>query len=148
MIYSKAGLHLTESFETLRLVAYPDVGGVWTIGWGHTFDVREGDTCTGLQALQWLLSDIKTAEHNVNVLVKVELTQAEFDALVDFAFNVGVEAFRDSTMLRFLNLSNYLGAANEFERWHYVKGKECAGLLRRREQEEALFRSAAAPSKT
>lgn len=139
MVYSKNGLHLTEGFEQCRLLAYPDVGGVWTIAFGHTAGVYRGMTCTKLQAIQWLLDDLRNSESFVNRVVTVVLTQDEFDALVDFVFNVGSGRFLNSTLLRLLNLGNYLGAANEFDKWDHVAGKVVGGLLRRRKIETAEF---------
>lgn len=135
--YSKSGLHLTESFEGCKLVAYQDDGGVWTIGYGHTHGVYAGMTCSPRQAEQWLLEDLTTAELSVRRLVRVKLDQAEYDALVDFEFNTG--ALKGSTLLRLLNAGAYELAAGQFERWSKCKGKELAGLLRRRKAERAEF---------
>src|SRR5690348_2304409 len=78
-VYSQAGLRLTEGEEGLRLAAYRDQGGVWTIGYGHTYGVRAGDRCTRAQAVCWLLGDLQAAERAVNCFVRVPLTQGEFD---------------------------------------------------------------------
>lgn len=137
--YSKDGLHLTESFESCKFRAYQDQGGVWTIAWGHTRGVTAGLTCIQAQADAWLWEDIGFAETAVDALVTVPLTQDEFDALVDFTFNLGPGKFRYSTLLRLLNSGNYSGAAAEFDKWDYVAGKQCAGLLRRREAETQDF---------
>lgn len=142
MKYSKSGAALTERFEQCRLVAYHgevDPPGVWTIGWGHTFNVREGMTCTQEQADAWLLEDIAASEDDVNTHVKVPLTQGEFDALCDFAFNLGRGALNSSTLLKDLNAGDYPGAAKEFERWDHAGGKVVSGLLRRRQAEEQEF---------
>ena len=139
MIYSKNGLHLTEQFESCRLVAYQDSKGIWTIGWGHTFGVYEGLTCTRDQADAWLLEDIQSAAGTVNRMVTVSLTQDEFDALTDFVFNAGSGNFSGSTMLRLLNQGNYAGASEQFEKWDHSGGVEIAGLLRRRKAEEGEF---------
>lgn len=140
MLYSKSGLHLTESFEQCRLTAYKDQGGIWTIGWGHTGPgVVEGLTCTQAQADSWLLLDIANAVMVVNHLVRVALTQDEFDALVDFTYNVGGSNFWHSTMLKKLNAGDYAGAANEFDKWDHVAGKAVQGLFRRREKERLEF---------
>jgi lysozyme len=141
MRYSKSALKVTETFEACRCTAYQDEGGVWTIGFGHTRDVLPGMQCTPMQAEAWLLEDISTAEQAVNRFVYASLTQGEFDALVDFVFNVGVRAFSESTMLKLLNVQNYMGAANELQKWCHVSGHECAGLLRRRQAEERMFNS-------
>ena len=139
MQYSKMGLSLTEAFEGVRLVAYQDSGGVWTIGYGHTQGVYPGMTCLPQQAFAWLQSDTLAAQSAVNQLVNVALTQTEFDALTDFVFNLGTTAFARSTLLRLLNSGDYAAAANEFERWDLCNGQVVAGLLRRRQAEEAEF---------
>ena len=139
MQYSKTGEELTESFEGLRLVAYQDSVGVWTIGYGHTRDVAEGMVCTSDQALQWLTEDTQSAVNAVNRLVTVSLTQSEFDALVDFVFNLGSGAFAGSTMLRLLNSGDMVRAAGQFDLWDHAGGVVVAGLLRRRMAENAEF---------
>jgi lysozyme len=139
MIYSKTGLALTEAFEGVRLVAYQDSGGVWTIGYGHTHGVYPGMACLPQQAFVWLQSDMMDAQDAVNQLVTVALTQPEFDSLTDFVFNIGATAFARSTLLRLLNAGDYANAANEFERWDLCKGQVVAGLMRRRQAEKAEF---------
>ena len=139
MQYSKAGEDLTKQFESCRLVAYADSKGVPTIGWGHTEGVHLGMHCTQDQADKWLLQDIQVAVFAVNRLVTVDLTQEEFDALVDFTFNVGQGNFSSSTLLKDLISGNFSAASNEFERWDKCGGKVLAGLLRRRVAEKAEF---------
>jgi len=139
MKYSKQGLALTESFEGCRLVAYQDSVGVWTIGYGHTKGVFEGMTCTQEQAEQWLIEDVAEAEAAVNKLVHIAMSQEEFDALVDFVFNLGIGSFAHSTLLAKLNARDIEGAADEFDKWDRAGGVEVAGLLRRRQAERALF---------
>ena len=141
MIYSQSGEALTEQFEGVKLTAYLDSRGIPTIGYGHTRGVSLGDTCTQEQADTWLMEDIQTAAADVNRLVTVTLTQSEFDALTDFCFNAGGGNFESSTMLKLLNASDYSGAAAQFERWDYAGGVQVAGLLRRRQAEEAEFLS-------
>lgn len=143
MKYSDYSLkHLTERFEGCRLTAYQDQGGVWTVGYGHTGPhVVDGFTITQELAETLLVHDMLRAEDCINRKVTVPLTQCEFDALVDFTFNVGCEALTDSTLLRDLNAGNYQEAANQFERWDKVKGVTIAGLLRRREAEASIFKS-------
>lgn len=130
---------LTQQFEGLRLEAYQDTGGVWTIGYGHTKGVKKGDKCTEAQALAWLMEDMREAEQTVNELVKIPVTQNQFDALVDFVFNLGRKAFRDSTLLRLLNTGDYKSAYNQFARWKYDNGRVIEGLVRRRKAEADLF---------
>lgn len=141
MKYSEAGRKLTEKFEGCRLISYQDVKGVWTIGYGHTLGVKEGQKCSQDQADSWLAEDVSWAEASVNRLVHVPVTQEEFDALVDFTFNVGVGAFANSTMLRRLNVNDHGGAAAEFLKWGYAGGVEVAGLLARRAAERQEFLS-------
>jgi lysozyme len=133
------GAALTEQFEGCSLTAYPDVKGVWTIGYGHTGGVQPGQTCTQEQADEWLQIDIQGAVRAVQTLVKVPLTQDEFNALVDFVFNVGSGNFAASTMLARLNLGDYAGAAAQFERWDLAGGNVIQGLLNRRIAEENEF---------
>lgn len=141
------GLFIIKSFESCRLVAYDDGGGVWTIGWGHTRGVKRGDTCTQAQADAWLLEDVTEAELAVHRLVKVPITQNQFDALVSFAYNCGAdedadtiaEGLGDSTLLRKLNGADYVGAAAEFPKWNKDNGVVLQGLVRRRAAEQNLF---------
>ena len=115
MIYSKNGLNLTEQFEGCKLTAYHDAIGVLTIGYGHTTDVYEGQVITQQQAEDFLISDILWAEEVINDNVKINLTQDEFDALVDFVFNIGGTAFFKSTLLKLLNSNQIEAASQEFE---------------------------------
>ena len=145
MEYSKNGLHLTESFEGLSLVSYPDPatgGEPWTIAYGHTGpDVHLGMTITQEQAEDLLMQDVQKATADVNAKVTTDLTQEEFDALVDFVFNVGAGNFNASTLLKKVNAGDIHGAAAEFERWDMAAGKHMAGLLRRRHAEAEEFLS-------
>lgn len=139
MQYSQAGLRFTASFEGRRLVAYQDSVGVWTIGDGHTKGVGPGLTCLDVQADAWLEEDTKEAQDAVNQGVDVPLTQEEFDALVDFVFNLGAEAFLGSTLLGLLNQGRYQEAAQQLDRWDHAGGQVVAGLLRRRQAETQEF---------
>jgi lysozyme len=139
MNYSNDGLRLTEQFEGCKLVAYQDQGGIWTIGYGHTKGVYDGMTCTTEQAEKWLRLDVEEAEEDVSRLVKVPLTQPQFDALVDFVFNLGGTKFASSTLLRLINAGNFKYASKEFERWNRAGGIVRDGLTRRRLAEKDLF---------
>jgi lysozyme len=139
MQYSQSGLKITEGFEGCKLAAYLDQRGIPTIGYGHTQGVSLGMTCTQDQADAWLQTDMQTAVNAVNRLVTVTLSQAEFDALVDFVFNAGQGNFAGSTLLRLLNSGDYDGAANEFDKWDHCGAEICAGLLRRRKAETSEF---------
>ncbi len=141
MNLSNTGLQLIEEFENCRLTAYLDIRGIPTIAWGHTDGVQLGDTCTQDQADTWLTQDTQNAVDHINNLVKVPLTQPEFDALCSFAYNIGCGAFAGSTMLKLLNAGDYAGAADQFERWDKSGGQVIAGLLRRRRTEVQEFNS-------
>jgi lysozyme len=140
LTYSKDGLAITEQFEGCRLVAYQDQVGVWTIGYGHTGSgVASGLTITQDQAIDLLTSDVAASAAYVNAAVTVELQQNEFDALVDFVFNLGRGAFAGSTLLKNLNAGQFDAAATQFDLWDHAGGQVVAGLLRRRQAEQAMF---------
>lgn len=138
--YGGKGLALTEQFEGCRLTAYQDQVGVWTIGYGHTGpEVCAGMTISLEQAQALLAKDVSSAAAFVNRTVAVEISQGEFDALVDFVFNLGVGAFERSSLLRLLNAGEFTAAAAQFALWDRAGGAVVAGLLRRRQAETALF---------
>jgi lysozyme len=143
---SRSGLEKIQQHEALRLTAYKDVAGKWTIGWGHLIQPHEshliGATITHEQATELLRQDLARMEKAVNELVKVPITGNQYDALVSFVFNVGVNNFRKSTLLRKLNAGDYQGAALEFPRWKFAGGQVQAGLLARRAAEQSLFMTA------
>jgi lysozyme len=140
--YSATGLTLTQHFEGCQLSAYADQGGVWTIGYGHTGPgVYAGLTITHDQANAFLQSDIAGAVSCVNTLVTGAIVQYQFDALVDFTFNLGCASLASSTLLRYVNAGNFADAANEFLRWDHVGALVVPGLLRRRQAEVQLFNS-------
>lgn len=133
------GEALIKSFETLQTHAYKDQGNVWTIGWGHTGKgVGQGLTCTPDAADIWFRADTASAVATVNEAILSLTTQNQFDALVCFVFNIGAANFVHSTMHVLLN-TNDPAAADQFDRWIYVKGKISNGLVRRRAAEKALF---------
>lgn len=143
---SENGINLIKQFEGCRLTAYQDSVGVWTIGYGWTQPVdgkpvAKGMTITQQKANQLLTEGVDQYEKGVTNLVTVPLNQNQFDALVDFAYNLGVNALKGSTLLKKLNAGDYAGAANEFTKWNKAGGKELAGLTRRREAEKSLFLS-------
>jgi len=131
---------IVKESEGLELRAYLCPAGIWTIGWGHTgTDVYKGLVITLAEAEDLLERDLRTSEGYVNSLVKVKLTQNQFDALVSFIYNVGGGAFKGSTLLRLLNAGDYKGAADQLLRWDKAKGKVLAGLTKRRQKERELF---------
>ena len=142
MNISDDGIALVKEFEGCRLRAYQDSVFIWTIGYGHTRGVKDGDTCTQDEADAWLREDLRDAEKCVERCVTAALTQHEFDALVSFAFNLGCRRLEGSTLLRKLNGGDYDGASKEFLRWSRAGGQVVAGLVRRREAEARLFETA------
>ena len=143
---SDKGIALIKQFEGCRLTAYQDSVGVWTIGYGWTQPVdgkpiRAWMTIKQETAERLLKTGLVSYESDVSRLVKVGLTQGQFDALVSFTYNLGARSLSTSTLLRKLNAGDYAGAADEFLRWNKAGGKVLNGLTRRREAERALFLS-------
>ncbi len=151
MRISEAGLALIKSFEGCKLEAYPDPktgGDPWTIGFGHAgSDVKRGMVITQADAERLIREDVSRFEDDVNSLIRVPVTQGQFDALVSFAYNCGsdidadtkAEGLGDSTLLRKLNEGDYLGAADEFPKWISKGSAAEAGLRRRRKAEQIMF---------
>lgn len=170
-------VRLIQHFESCSLTSYPDPaselakaciakkigimaykslknwqqykGHPWTIGWGHTGkDVKPDMQITHRKADELLLEDMRSFVEDVNGLVKVTVTQRQFDALVSFAFNVGsdidadtiAEGLGDSTLLKYVNASKFDLAADEFLKWNKAGGQVLRGLTRRRAAERALFK--------
>lgn len=139
---SKAGVDLVKRYEGLRLEAYQDSVGVWTVGYGHTKGVREGDTCTPEQAEAWLVEDLEEAEDAVNRFIlddSAGLDQNEFDALVSFTFNLGPGWMRKSGLKEALEAHQWALVPRELTRWVYAGGQPLKGLARRRVAEAELF---------
>jgi lysozyme len=138
---SAAGLQLLKRSEGFRGRVYRDVAGVPTIGYGHR--LRRGESFPNgiekAQALEILASDVREAERTVEHLVKVPLTQGQFDALTDFVFNLGSGRLAASTLLSKLNESNYKEAVDQLLRWDHAGSSESAALKARRESEAALW---------
>jgi len=148
---STTGRDLIAEYEGCVLKAYRCPAGVLTIGIGHTSaagspTVAAGMVITRDEADTILARDLLRFEAGVERLVKVPLTQGQFDSLVSFAFNLGETALKGSTLLRRLNAGDYTGAANEFGKWNRAGGRVLPGLTRRRTAEAALFRSAEVPT--
>ncbi|WGG66676.1 lysozyme [Enterobacter ludwigii] len=143
---SDKGIALIKQFEGCKLTAYQDSVGVWTIGYGWTQPVdgkpiRAGMTIKQETAERLLKTGLVSYESDVSRLVKVGMTQGQFDALVSFTYNLGARSLSTSTLLRKLNAGDYAGAADEFLHWNKAGGKVLNGLTRRREAERALFLS-------
>lgn len=143
MKLSARGLDLIKKHEgPAATVPYICPGGKRTIGYGHVIKPGENlRAITQKQAEQLLAQDVEYFEEAVNSLVKVPLTQNQFDALVSFALNVGAGGLGSSTLLRILNTEDYKRAAEEFTRWDKAGGEVQPGLVRRRLDERSLFLS-------
>ncbi len=142
MNINDAGLNLIKSFEGLRLEAYQDQGGVWTIGYGSTHGVKEGMVINEEQAEAMLLNDLTDAETNLSNTLNANNCNPnsnQFSALCSFVYNVGIGNFRSSTLLKDLIAGDYDSAADQFLVWDHVDGVPNAGLLRRRQAERELF---------
>ena len=141
---NSAGLNLIKTFEGCKLTSYADVGGIWTIGYGHTGgDVKPKQTCTQADADAWLAMDLKSMEAAVEGQCKsVPLTDNQFAALVAFAYNVGPGRLSKSTLLKKVLARDWQGARAEFAKWDKVSGQPVAGLTKRRRAEADLFASA------
>lgn len=148
MIHSKAARDLIEAFEGRRHDAYPDPasgGDPWTIGIGHTGpEVHKGLTWSDAQIDAALDADLVRFDHGVTELIGSAATsQNEFDAMVSFAFNLGLGNLGKSTLLHAHKAGDKSSAAIEFARWNRAGGKPMTGLTRRRAAEAALYRGRA-----
>ena len=147
MEISNEGINLIKVFEQFRSKPYQCPAGVWTIGYGSTFytegqHVTSSDAPISEQVAEVLLATtLIDYENSVNKMVKIQLNQNQFDALVDFAYNCGSENLKSSTLLKKVNATDFNGAALEFDKWVHANGKVLAGLVYRRAAEKALFLS-------
>ena len=139
MKVSDKGLALIKEFEGCKLTAYQDSVGVWTIGYGHTRTARKGMVITQSKADELLALDVADHATGVYKTLQVKLEQRQFDAVVSLAFNVGVNAVRNSTMLKMINRGDAKLAAAQFDRWNKAGGKVLAGLTRRRAAERKMY---------
>lgn len=136
---SKEGIDFIKSFEKLRFQAYLCEANKLTIGYGHTRNVKLGQTCTVAEAEQMLAEDIAIAEKAVNT-IKQELTQNQYDSLVSLCFNIGNENFKTSTLYKKVNADpNDSTIKGEFVRWVWCKKKKSKGLTRRRIEEAKIY---------
>jgi len=138
---SQACIDLVKEFEGCKLDAYQDVVGVWTIGYGHIEGVNQGDTISQQEADIMLMSDLHDKAEAVSKLIHYDVTQNQFDALVSFAYNLGVGNLASSTLLKMINAGSADAAADQFLRWDKAGGVEVAGLERRRKAEMDLYQS-------
>lgn len=137
---TEEGLDLIKEFEGLRLKAYRCPSNVWTIGYGHTRSVTSLMEVTEAEAEGLLKEDVVSAERAVHRLVKVDLNDSQFSALVCFTFNVGIGNFERSTLLKLLNRGWYEQVPVQLLRWNKSRGQILGGLNRRRAAEGRLWK--------
>ena len=130
---------LIKKWEGCKLKAYLDGGGVPTIGYGHTKDVQLGDMITQEQADAWLDEEVPEYMFGVLAVVNTNLNPNQLAALTSFTYNVGINAFKSSTMLKLINSGKLLEASNQFERWNKDNGQVVVGLTNRRADEKRVF---------
>lgn len=139
MNISSKGIELIKKHEGLVLKAYRCPADKWTIGYGHTLNVKSTDVINKEEAECFLRKDVEHAEKEVNKY-NLEINQNQFDALVSFVFNLGVGNFARSTLLRKVKANpNDPSIRVEFERWIYAGGKVLSGLVTRRKEEADLY---------
>jgi lysozyme len=136
---SKAA-ELIAQFEGCHLSAYKCPANVWTIGYGQTGDwVKQGTSITQEKANKLLNIEIEKIQDNLSKFIKVKLTANQMCALISFVYNIGIGAFKKSTMLKLINAGDLTGAATQFLQWAKVNGVKSKGLLIRRLAERQLF---------
>lgn len=144
---SATGIGLLHKWESCRLDAYLDGGGVWTIGWGTVkypdsgLRVKKGDTCTQEQADTWFRADLRRTEQAVDALTLDDVLQRQFDALCCLTYNIGEGGYRGSTVRKLVNLepANYPAIRAAWMRWHFDNGKPVKGLWNRRHAEADFY---------
>ena len=139
MIISTAGVDLLTHFEGLRLEAYQDSVGVWTIGYGHTKGVTPSMKITESQANNLLKTELIEYQNYINEMVNISLDQCQFDALVCWVYNLGPTNLKNSTLLTLLNQGVKFQIPDQIRRWNRAGGKVLKGLVRRREAEALMF---------
>jgi lysozyme len=139
MKISQEGIALIKKFEGCELESYQDSVGVWTIGYGHTKDVKDGDKINQEEAEYLLIEEMPEYEGYINDLVKIPLEQCEFDALCSWVYNLGPTNLQESTLLRVLNEGKHNEVPTQIKRWNKAGGQVLEGLVRRREAEALLF---------
>ena len=143
MKVSQECVDLVKFFEGFEAKAYLCPANVWTIGYGRTKNVKEGDVVNKRQAERDLLEELEEFGNQVFFAVQVPLEQNEFDALTSWTYNLGVGNLQSSTLLKKLNSGDKNSVPSEMLRWNKAAGKVLAGLTRRREAEAKLWAKAA-----
>ena len=130
--------------EGCKLTAYQCPAKIWTIGYGSTFykdgkKVKQGDTISQNQADTLFDNILEKFEKDVKKLIKVKINDNQFGSIISFAYNVGVDNLKSSTLLKKLNANDFFGASQEFMKWNKAGGKVLNGLTIRRKKESLLF---------
>jgi lysozyme len=133
------GVSFIKRMEGCQLIAYQDIGDTWTIGYGHTRGVKEGDEISPFIANAMLVTDLVLFEMQLDRLVRVDLEPHQYDALLSFIYNLGATNLKDSTLLKYVNERKFDLVPNEFHRWNKVNGVVSLGLTRRRHLEALRF---------
>ena len=141
MNLNQAGIDLIKKFEACSLLVYQDLVGLHTVGWGHRTFLPLGEVIDQQKAEELLTGDLASTCTAMKGCITMDLNDNEFSAIVSLAFNVGVNAIKQSTLIKLVNGGGLIPASNEFEKWSHAGGKEVPGLLRRRLAEKALFLS-------
>lgn len=137
---NQLGIKLIKEYEGCELIAYKDVGGLLTIGYGHVGpDVTEGLEWTQEQAESAFHRDLGKFEAQVDHLTPTTINENQFSAIVSFTYNLGASRLKQSTLLKLLFENDFEGAAKEFGKWVKAAGKVDPGLVRRRAAEQKLF---------
>jgi len=139
-------LNTIQQFEGLKLTAYQDSVGIWTIGFGNIFNldtrkpIKQGDVITQETADRWLKIEVDELQEKMRKVISVALTDNQLTALTSLVYNIGFGAFKRSTLLRLLNAgASKEEVAKQFLRWNKAGGKEIKGLTNRRQAEYNLF---------
>ncbi len=141
------GIDLIKKWEGFRAKAYRDPVGIWTIGYGtirypNGERVRAGEVVNVAQAEAYLTDHVRESVlPYMEDLITVPVTDNQYGALVSFIYNLGAGNFRKSTLLKKINNEDWFGAADEFDKWVYAGGRKLKGLVRRRAEEKALFKT-------
>lgn len=139
----KNAIELIKRYEGLSLTAYQCPAGIWTIGWGHTRTVRQGDVITSEEAENLLRNDVAEISKQLDKWCgqyDVKLSGNQRSALISFIFNVGFGAFKHSTLWKLVRVNPCDAAiSQQFARWKYADGKLMSGLMRRRRDEAMLY---------
>lgn len=140
LVTSPDGIELIKRWEGCKLEAYLDIVGIPTIGYGHTAGVKLGDKITQSQADAMLAGELRPRERVLNEVLPGQLLQCQFDALISLIYNIGVGAFKKSTLLKVLKTNpNSADVHTQIMRWNKAGGKEIKGLTARRQEEVILY---------